>query len=200
MTSRSPRMWSWKEEMANGHRDLKARTHSSTQGSSNSWFSLLKITVVEIRLLTCPIVYIVFQVVRRATGKCTETMSRESWDVHEYVGQLARLRLVDASSGGWGHINFDDMKGDIDCSNCWDNGLVNWNLIKQKIGKASLKHNLTSVHTKMVTWYGYPLLLTHEWKQFIISKGFALEQTSVIEKLSQILGSRTPLSSTKYFF
>ena len=52
----------------------------------------------------------------------------------------------------------------------------------------------------MVTWYGYPLLLTHEWKQFIISKGFALEQTSVIEKLSQILGSRTPLSSTKYFF
>ncbi|CAH3194307.1 unnamed protein product [Porites evermanni] len=58
------------------------------------------------------------QVVRRATGKCTETMSRESWDVHEYVGQLARLRLVDATSGGWGHINFDDMKGDIDCSNC----------------------------------------------------------------------------------
>ena len=46
-------------------------------------------------------------------------MSRESWDVHEYVGQLARLRLVDAGSGGWGHINFDDMKGDIFfCSNC----------------------------------------------------------------------------------
>ena len=104
--------------MANGHRDPKARTHSSTQVLSNSRLSLLKITVVEIRLLTCPIVYIVFQEVRRATGKCTETMSRESWDVHEYVGQLARLRLVDASSGGWGHINFDDMKGDIDCSNC----------------------------------------------------------------------------------
>ena len=63
-----------------------------------------------------------------------------------------------------------------------------------------MKHNLTSVHTKMVTWYGYPLLLTYEWKQFIISIGFALEQTSVIEKLSQILGSRTPLSSTKHFF
>ena len=74
------------------------------------------------------------------------------------------------------------------------------NLIKQKLGKASLKHNLTSVHTKMVTWYGYPLSLTHEWKQFIISIGFALEQTSVIEKLSQILGNRTPLSSTKQFF
>ena len=45
-------------------------------------------------------------------------MSRESWDVHEYVGQLARLRLVDAGSGSWDHINFDDMKGDIFCSNC----------------------------------------------------------------------------------
>ena len=74
------------------------------------------------------------------------------------------------------------------------------NLIKQKLGKASLKHNLTSVHTKMVTYYGYPLSLTHEWKQFIISKGPALEQTSVIEKLLQILGSRTPLSSTKHLF
>ena len=52
----------------------------------------------------------------------------------------------------------------------------------------------------MVTWYGYPLSLTHEWKQFIISKGLALEQTSVIEKLLQIFGSRTPLSSTKHFF
>lgn len=58
------------------------------------------------------------QVVGRATGKCTETMRRKRWDVHEYVGQLARLRLVDASSGSWGHINFDDMTGDIFCGNC----------------------------------------------------------------------------------
>lgn len=63
-----------------------------------------------------------------------------------------------------------------------------------------MKHDFTSVHTKMVTWYGHPLSLPYEWKQFIISKGLELEQTLVIEKLSQIVGSRTPLSSTKHFF
>ncbi|XP_078363800.1 uncharacterized protein LOC144648022 [Oculina patagonica] len=55
------------------------------------------------------------QVVRRATGKCRETMAREAWDVQEFIGQRACVKLVDASSGGWGHINFDDLKGDINC-------------------------------------------------------------------------------------
>jgi hypothetical protein len=50
------------------------------------------------------------QVVLRATGKCTETMERVLWDVTPYVGQTAQIRLIDASGGGWGHINFDDVK------------------------------------------------------------------------------------------
>jgi TolB-like protein len=49
-------------------------------------------------------------VVLRATGKCTETMDRIFWDVSPYKGQTAQIRLVDTSSGGWGHINFDDVK------------------------------------------------------------------------------------------
>jgi len=55
------------------------------------------------------------KVVRSATGKCSETMTRKVWDVHAYVGQKAHVKLVDFSSGGWGHINFDDLKGDISC-------------------------------------------------------------------------------------
>ncbi|XP_078383813.1 uncharacterized protein LOC144666273 [Oculina patagonica] len=54
-------------------------------------------------------------VVKTVTGKCTETMHRETWDVIEYYGQRAQVRLVDNSSAGWAHINFDDMKGDIIC-------------------------------------------------------------------------------------
>jgi len=54
-------------------------------------------------------------VVRNKTGYCTETMRRKSWDVQDLIGKLARVRLVDASSGRWGHINFDDLKGDIIC-------------------------------------------------------------------------------------
>ena len=42
-------------------------------------------------------------------------MSRESWDVQEFIGQLGHVKLIDNSSGGWGHINFDDLKGDISC-------------------------------------------------------------------------------------
>ena len=49
------------------------------------------------------------KVVRQATGKCTETMERTSWNVSEFMGKTARIELVDESSGGWGHINFDDL-------------------------------------------------------------------------------------------
>ncbi|XP_022809923.1 uncharacterized protein LOC111346933 [Stylophora pistillata] len=55
------------------------------------------------------------QVVRNETGNCSETMFRKSWDVKEFIGQYAQVRLLDESSGGYGHINFDDLKGDIIC-------------------------------------------------------------------------------------
>ena len=42
-------------------------------------------------------------------------MTRESWEVQEFIGQSACVQLVDNSSDGWGHINFDDLKGDIIC-------------------------------------------------------------------------------------
>lgn len=62
--------------------------------------------------------------VRRATGKCKETMSRVSWNVEEFKGMKAKLQLVDHTDGKWGHINFDDFRGDIAyCKGNW-NGLV----------------------------------------------------------------------------
>lgn len=51
-----------------------------------------------------------------ATGHCSETMIPAIWYVKDYVGQSAQVRLVDHSSGGWGHINFDDLRGDISCA------------------------------------------------------------------------------------
>lgn len=53
---------------------------------------------------------------KTVTGKCHETMERVTWDVMEFYGQKAQIKLVDNSSGGWGHINFDDLKGDITCA------------------------------------------------------------------------------------
>lgn len=46
----------------------------------------------------------------KATGKCSETMERRCWDVSALQGRSVQIRLVDASSGPWGHINFDDVR------------------------------------------------------------------------------------------
>jgi len=46
----------------------------------------------------------------KTTGKCTETMERTQWNVSQYYGKTARIRIVDDSGGGWGHINVDDFR------------------------------------------------------------------------------------------
>eukprot|EP01029_Cantina_marsupialis_P008634 TRINITY_DN203986_c0_g1_i1.p1 TRINITY_DN203986_c0_g1~~TRINITY_DN203986_c0_g1_i1.p1 ORF type:complete len:1435 (-),score=493.90 TRINITY_DN203986_c0_g1_i1:127-4143(-) len=48
------------------------------------------------------------------TGQCTEHMERRYWNVEPYIGQMARIRVVDAYDGEWGHINFDDVRFDWD--------------------------------------------------------------------------------------
>ena len=58
---------------------------------------------------------LVLQAVRNATGGCHETMTSESWNVEEFVGKNAQVKLIDNSPGGWDHINFDDLRGDITC-------------------------------------------------------------------------------------
>ncbi|KAM7434454.1 hypothetical protein ABFA07_015483 [Porites harrisoni] len=51
------------------------------------------------------------EVVRNKTTKASdEAMKEESWNVTDYAGKNAQLRLVDHSSGDWGHINFDHLQ------------------------------------------------------------------------------------------
>ena len=50
------------------------------------------------------------QMVLQETGGCSESMIERSWDVRAYKNEEAQLRLVDSSSGGWGHINFDHFE------------------------------------------------------------------------------------------
>lgn len=49
------------------------------------------------------------KVERTMTGNNTETMTRQEWDVSDLEGEIAQLVVVDNSSGGWGHPNFDDV-------------------------------------------------------------------------------------------
>lgn len=49
-------------------------------------------------------------VVLQETGDCNESMTERIWDVTGFKYKEAQLRLVDAQSGGWGHINFDHFE------------------------------------------------------------------------------------------
>ncbi|MFM9589381.1 GH32 C-terminal domain-containing protein [Streptomyces scabiei] len=49
------------------------------------------------------------QVVRSATGRDAEALQAASWDVRDLVGKTARIKVVDDNTGGWGHINADQI-------------------------------------------------------------------------------------------
>ena len=45
-----------------------------------------------------------------ATGNDSDSMRRITWDLTPYAGRRGRIRIVDASSDDWGHINVDDIR------------------------------------------------------------------------------------------
>jgi sucrose-6-phosphate hydrolase SacC (GH32 family) len=54
------------------------------------------------------------KVVRTATGPNdkpggSEALAQESWDVSEFTGKSAVIQIVDRATGGWGHINVDQI-------------------------------------------------------------------------------------------
>jgi fructan beta-fructosidase len=49
------------------------------------------------------------RVVRRATGRDDERLEWATWDVADLAGQSATIQIVDRVTGGWGHINIDQI-------------------------------------------------------------------------------------------
>jgi len=58
---------------------------------------------------TCMNLLVDGKVVRTASGQDAEQLSWHSWDVHEFAGQKAVFQIVDHATGGWGHINVDQI-------------------------------------------------------------------------------------------
>lgn len=63
---------------------------------------------------TCMNLLIDGKVVRTATGPNTisggsEELTVAGWDVAEFANKKARIKIVDDSTGGWGHINVDQI-------------------------------------------------------------------------------------------
>ncbi len=47
--------------------------------------------------------------VRTATGRDSETLTWQTWDVRELRGQSAKLVIFDRATGGWGHVLIDEI-------------------------------------------------------------------------------------------
>ncbi|QDU76755.1 Levanase precursor [Bremerella volcania] len=63
---------------------------------------------------TCMNLLVDGQVVRTATGPNrkpggSEHLQRVYWDVHDLIGKRGVLQIVDQRTGGWGHVNVDDI-------------------------------------------------------------------------------------------
>ncbi|GAA5123605.1 glycoside hydrolase family 32 protein [Luteolibacter yonseiensis] len=56
---------------------------------------------------TCVNLIVNGNVVRTATGADNERLNWTHWDVSQYAGMNATLRVVDSHTGGWGHVNVD---------------------------------------------------------------------------------------------
>jgi sucrose-6-phosphate hydrolase SacC (GH32 family) len=49
------------------------------------------------------------QVARHATGRDSERLLPASFEVREFLGRQARIVIVDRATGGWGHVNVDQI-------------------------------------------------------------------------------------------
>ncbi len=63
---------------------------------------------------TCMNLIVGTNIVRSAVGPNvveggSEALDPASWDVSEFAGQTARIEIVDNATGGWGHINVDQI-------------------------------------------------------------------------------------------
>ncbi len=59
---------------------------------------------------TCINLLIDDKVVRTATGKSNEKLEWYFWNVENFEGKTAQIQIVDKFSGGWGHINADQIE------------------------------------------------------------------------------------------
>lgn len=58
---------------------------------------------------TCLNLLVDGKVVKSATGRCSDVLSAQSWDVRPWLGHDATIEVVDRVSGDWGHINVDHI-------------------------------------------------------------------------------------------
>jgi uncharacterized protein (DUF608 family) len=59
---------------------------------------------------TCINLLIEGRIIRTSTGANSDQMEWASWDVSKFAGKTAHLEIVDSHTGGWGHIDIDQIE------------------------------------------------------------------------------------------
>ncbi len=51
-----------------------------------------------------------WETIRTDTGPNANSLTAKSWNVRDHAGETVRLRIYDTNTGGWGHIDVDEIK------------------------------------------------------------------------------------------
>jgi sucrose-6-phosphate hydrolase SacC (GH32 family) len=63
----------------------------------------------------------------KATGTGSEAYRRVDWDGSAHAGEDLRIQAVDTATGGWGHINLDDVRTSTDAqTSAADSVIADW--------------------------------------------------------------------------
>ena len=58
------------------------------------------------------------------TGNCQPQMKRTKVDLKQFVGSIARVKLVDLATDNWGYLAFDDLRHGTTCEGIWKYWMV----------------------------------------------------------------------------
>jgi len=93
------------EKTANGRDDHPQGTLTSPKFKIARKYISFRIGGGDYEHDTCINLLVDGKIVRSATGWRSDRLVPMSWDVSAWHGQTARVQIVDAASGDWGHIN-----------------------------------------------------------------------------------------------
>ncbi len=118
---------------------------------------------------TCINLLVDDEVIKTTAGANNETLVPSTWDVSRLQGKNAQVQIVDAHSGGWGHINVDDIilsdrpVTDVGIGTFKDKDYGDWKVTASAPSQENLEGG--STHTAMTS---PPFQINHNFMNFLI--------------------------------